>query len=295
MRLVACPDCRTQFDITGRDETEIKCTCGATVRITEPVPIDARVSRCGSCGAPVDGSSIDCPYCGGTLLQDQARLGLICPECYARNDNEAHYCTSCGIEFAPQAVPQVGEALKCPCDGTEMTVRSVAGVRVQECAKCLGMWVPEDNFDSLIRKAVEAQRDNPTAGLGLGDPGERKVKFNGEVRYRPCPFCGDMMNRKNYDRRSGIIIDLCGDHGVWLDSDELEEIAAYIADGGLRSEEATRPSNPEATAAGALLTVQAIKNREKTRGFVQTMKSATEFTDGGVLSLGRLLQRLLGS
>jgi Zn-finger nucleic acid-binding protein len=41
------------------------------------------------------------------------------------------------------------------------------------------------------------------------------------------------MNRKNFRRISGVIIDECGRHGVWLDAGELEKIRHFIADGGL--------------------------------------------------------------
>ena len=41
------------------------------------------------------------------------------------------------------------------------------------------------------------------------------------------------MNRKNFRRISGVIIDSCADHGVWLDIGELEKIRHFIADGGL--------------------------------------------------------------
>jgi hypothetical protein len=42
------------------------------------------------------------------------------------------------------------------------------------------------------------------------------------------------MHRKNYGKRSGVIVDWCGPHGTWLDADELEQIAHFIAGGGLR-------------------------------------------------------------
>ncbi len=41
------------------------------------------------------------------------------------------------------------------------------------------------------------------------------------------------MNRKNFAHISGIIIDECGSHGVWLDAGELEKIRLFIVDGGL--------------------------------------------------------------
>jgi hypothetical protein len=42
------------------------------------------------------------------------------------------------------------------------------------------------------------------------------------------------MHRKNFGKRSGVIVDWCGAHGTWFDKDELAQIAAFIAAGGLR-------------------------------------------------------------
>jgi Zn-finger nucleic acid-binding protein len=41
------------------------------------------------------------------------------------------------------------------------------------------------------------------------------------------------MNRKNFAKISGVIIDECKPHGIWLDGGELELIRTFIADGGL--------------------------------------------------------------
>ncbi|MFN9276340.1 MAG: zf-TFIIB domain-containing protein [Planctomycetota bacterium] len=40
---------------------------------------------------------------------------------------------------------------------------------------------------------------------------------------RPCPICGARMQSV---RRAGEVIDVCGDHGVWLDRWELERVVA---------------------------------------------------------------------
>ncbi len=45
------------------------------------------------------------------------------------------------------------------------------------------------------------------------------------------------MVRKNYARISGLIIDECGRHGIWLDNGELEKIRQFILDGGLEKEQ----------------------------------------------------------
>jgi Zn-finger nucleic acid-binding protein len=41
------------------------------------------------------------------------------------------------------------------------------------------------------------------------------------------------MNRANFARCSGVIIDLCKQHGIWFDRDELSRIVEFIRSGGL--------------------------------------------------------------
>ena len=40
------------------------------------------------------------------------------------------------------------------------------------------------------------------------------------------------MNRLNYGKRSGVVIDTCKDHGVWFDAHELGAILSWIRKGG---------------------------------------------------------------
>jgi len=40
------------------------------------------------------------------------------------------------------------------------------------------------------------------------------------------------MNRRNFARRSRVILDTCKDHGWWFDLRELEQVLAWIRDGG---------------------------------------------------------------
>ena len=41
------------------------------------------------------------------------------------------------------------------------------------------------------------------------------------------------MNRMNFARHSGVIVDVCKSHGTWFDRDELREIVEFIVAGGL--------------------------------------------------------------
>lgn len=41
------------------------------------------------------------------------------------------------------------------------------------------------------------------------------------------------MNRVNFANCSGVIVDVCGQHGTWFDKDELRRIVEFIRRGGL--------------------------------------------------------------
>jgi Zn-finger nucleic acid-binding protein len=199
-----------------------------------PAAVDSKMNRCGSCGAAIGQDAATCDYCNSVVIRDRKRLSLICPECYSRTADESRYCTGCGVEFQPQALPAEADALDCPCCEQVMQVRAVGGVAIQECPECNGIWVPGDQFDALVNKAVEARKNKPTSGLA---PAEKHSPFSVDVRvqYRKCPACNGHMSRKNFGKRSGVIVDWCSKDGTWLDADELEQIAAFITRGGLQT------------------------------------------------------------
>ena len=42
---------------------------------------------------------------------------------------------------------------------------------------------------------------------------------------RPCPICGEAMDTK---KKRGVAIDVCEEHGVWLDQGEMSKIIERI-------------------------------------------------------------------
>ena len=45
------------------------------------------------------------------------------------------------------------------------------------------------------------------------------------------------MLRRNFLETSGVIVDVCGPHGVWLDRGELETLTAFARSGALAEAE----------------------------------------------------------
>lgn len=237
LRLVACETCHTQYDVTHVAASEITCRCGDTIENRSFDGVEAIVHRCGSCGAQLGADASSCGYCGSEICRDAAKLSLICPECFARNEENTRYCTACGVSFSPEQVAVDLPELPCPvCTGL-MPVRSVAGIGMNECPKCNGIWVPENTFDELVTKACEAARAKNTAGLGVNVRVAGANPRDTRVEYRKCPACEGFMQRTNFQKRSGVIIDRCHNHGTWLDADELEAIAGFILEGGMNGGE----------------------------------------------------------
>ena len=145
MRLVACSNCHTQFDVTDVVAESFPCRCGASVENRSLEAVDAKIHRCGSCGAIVDAEDEGCDYCGSTIERDPGKLSLICPECYARCSEDACFCTACGVAFRPEEVRVEGHELPCPVCDALMPPHQIGGVGLNECRSCNGLWVAGDN------------------------------------------------------------------------------------------------------------------------------------------------------
>jgi Zn-finger nucleic acid-binding protein len=52
------------------------------------------------------------------------------------------------------------------------------------------------------------------------------------VTYIKCPVCAKLMNRVNFGAKSGVIVDRCKEHGVWLDGGELRHLFEWMKAGG---------------------------------------------------------------
>jgi Zn-finger nucleic acid-binding protein len=262
VQLIACETCHTQYDVSDVAAETIACRCGAELPNRPLVAVDAKIHRCAACGAAVGERAKSCDFCGSSIVRegDPRKLSLICPECCARNAQAARFCTACGVAFLPEPVRAAGFEVACPCCESLMPAQSVAGVPVNECTGCGGLWVPGDHFDRLVARAIDARRKrDPEA-----EPAAPRVKGANpaakRVEYRRCPTCRSHMLRRNFRKSSGVILDVCTEHGTWLDADELEQITGFILSGGSPSPllvSAPAPTRAEARAAAGFARVRA--------------------------------------
>jgi Zn-finger nucleic acid-binding protein len=136
--------------------------------------------------------------------------------------------------------------LVCPACGEphHLTSRRIGEVTVLECDRCAGLWLGTESFKDLTKQAsseaVEVDHFFASVRARPAKVDSPEQRASRKWRYRRCVVCGNMMHRRNYGRRSGVIIDICKDHGAWFDADELPRILAWIRSGGQAKAEAQR-------------------------------------------------------
>jgi len=106
-------------------------------------------------------------------------------------------------------------------------------VSVLECGLCGGFWLGNEVFQLLEERA----QNTATTGATFEHQKHRgalhqRADPHGRY-YRACPVCSILMHRRNYGRRSGILIDTCKEHGIWFDFGELDKMLRWIKLGGL--------------------------------------------------------------
>ncbi|MFH2010583.1 MAG: zf-TFIIB domain-containing protein [bacterium] len=257
--ILACPECTRQYRVDKYPAGQhVRCLCGQSMTVPESVAHQARILHCADCGGPLKQGATECEYCGGVLDPLQKHYTLVCPRCFARLPEDARFCIECAQAIRPQEVVQRRRSRRrCPRCKEALQSRVMESIGFDECPACLGLWLSEEEFKLVCDRKVQEFRDNP-----LPDA-HRPAAVVDKVTYLPCPVCQSMMNRQNFGRVSGVIIDRCRGHGVWLDNTELERIAKFIVDGGLaRSrqveaeeiERRTRVAERQAAPAGSVLT-----------------------------------------
>ncbi|MCA8926288.1 MAG: zf-TFIIB domain-containing protein [Planctomycetes bacterium] len=232
--LIACHACARQYDVGDLEPgRKIRCACGELNVIPEPQVREAPMQRCASCGGELAAGDTHCGYCDAAVTIQDRGWGESCPSCYARLVRDAKFCSACGTGIQAQTVRKSPTDQRCPrCEGA-LAVCEIPGGHFTECTGCGGVWLEEGSFEQ-----VTAKRDESSAVTTYFTTPDRitaaaKAERVRDVAYLKCPTCGGLMNRKNFARCSGVIIDWCRGHGYWFDAHELEQIMEFVSRGGL--------------------------------------------------------------
>lgn len=177
--------------------------------------------NCPNCGAAVDDKSVNCNHCKSRLKT------MSCSSCFGTIFEGSKFCALCGARAVSPNVVTEENIGKCPRCRVRMQFLEIEEVALAECEKCEGIWCDVETFETIC-----ANKENQSAVLKKLDEILKHPEYE-KVQYVPCPKCQTLMNRNNFAKVSGIVIDICKQHGVWFDAEELPRIIEFIRKGGM--------------------------------------------------------------
>lgn len=281
--IVTCTHCHAHVDCGGHAAGDVvTCACGLGILVPEE-PATAGKMGCPACGGPVHPDARTCEFCGTPLAT------VMCPRCFGMVFERAGHCVHCGEALEGKRVIHPGDETRhaCPRCRTRpnLRVEVVSGYPIERCLECRGLWVDETTIGSIYRdREHRATLSTGTAGAAA------TVKAPQNEGYIPCPECGKLMNRQNFGRCSGVIVDLCKSHGTWFDADELRRILEFIESGGLERQ-AQREREELREELRYLRTKSAIESKGEANG----LGPSFSLEGAGALSVSGLLRRIFQS
>ncbi|PPD28831.1 MAG: hypothetical protein CTY19_18185 [Methylomonas sp.] len=187
------------------------------------------MAKCHTCSAPLPANTQHCSYCG------------------VRNDvdirGKHHYRV-------------VSRDTPCICPECDVSLETIEldiqpPLQIERCSRCFGLFFQPGEVESLLESAV-----SPVFEINLeliGNINNDRYRTDRPVKYLKCPECQNIMNRVAYGHRSGVVIDQCKIHGVWLDGGEITHLLEWKKAGGQiladkklqeREQKRRRPASP---------------------------------------------------
>ena len=191
--------------------------------------------NCTSCGAPLPAKTLVCPFCSTRNAVDLRGLSA--------------------STASPPAAPRDCPECRVPMESLNVGHRE--RFFIEKCRRCHGLFFDLNELHALLDDAVapayEINYPLLTAVEAASPAPSRPVA------YVPCPVCSKLMNRVAFGSRSGVVVDRCRDHGIWLEGGELRRLMEWKKAGGqvLEQRQPAPAPDPRSDALLKALTEQA--------------------------------------
>jgi len=166
------------------------------------------MARCSSCSAPLKANTNVCEYC-----RTRNDIDLHSKYDFSLQDHQSErHCPHCEIPLQTINLEIDGELL------------------IERCEKCFGLFFDPGEIETLMEHSVSSVFN--INEKQLRNISTERFQKNQKVKYIKCPVCQSYMQRNAYGHRSGVIIDRCQKHGIWLDSGEITQLLEWKKAGG---------------------------------------------------------------
>ncbi|MGR9045314.1 MAG: TFIIB-type zinc ribbon-containing protein [Gammaproteobacteria bacterium] len=165
------------------------------------------MAQCNSCAAPLPANTHICLYCGTHNDVDLTN----------KYDFVIHH------EASNRICPHCNEPLQ------TVAISLDGKLFIERCEQCFGLFFDVNEIERLLESAVtNVFTINRDLLVNINKERYRHQK----IKYIKCPVCHSYMSRINFGHRSGVVVDRCKTHGIWLDNGEITHLLEWKKAGG---------------------------------------------------------------
>jgi Zn-finger nucleic acid-binding protein len=150
-----------------------------------------------------------------------------CPHCQGPNAEGVARCAHCGLLVKRRRPRDEGSPVVCPACGSPSEFACLAGIQVDLCPRCKGVWFDDRELAELPANLSNVDLAKAAAEFLLSlPPAARRRK---RPAYLVCPVCAGHLAPRNFREVSGILTDRCDGCGTWVDHVNVLKILRLIA------------------------------------------------------------------
>ena len=116
--------------------------------------------------------------------------------------------------------------MNCPVCTSPLAETTYESTPLASCPGGHGAFLTSDSLFAVIESRED---DKSEADENAAVAAEHPVALKDIAeQQRACPVCAAAMSKLNYAYESGVIVDTCSAHGMWVDAGELDRMQSWV-------------------------------------------------------------------
>lgn len=115
----------------------------------------------------------------------------------------------------------------CPTCGAGLHTATHESVTVEACSAGHGVFLTADALTAALHDRTSDRPEAEERSAEQQQSSASAEQLESSHAPRSCPACAAPMQVRIFAYESGVPIDVCAEHGIWLDERELEQIEAW--------------------------------------------------------------------
>lgn len=115
----------------------------------------------------------------------------------------------------------------CPRCKLQLETEEYESVETLFCNQCWGHWMSKAAFAQVLNseRYTFSDAEKQSVLRGWAEKADSDASLEPVVK---CPECAQATERKPFSDECPVVLDLCHEHGVWLDASEVKQVQIYF-------------------------------------------------------------------